>query len=157
MTFSFECDDWHFVGLDSHCPGEVHGTLGADQLGWFAGLVQSISGPIGIFMHHPPIPMNSPWMDRISLTDSSQMQQIVLDNPHIRFVSCGHVHHESAHKLGTADVFTTPSTGLQFDPNGDEPAFADEPPGYRVFQFDGTDFQTEVRRLRENRFHPSDS
>lgn len=157
LTFSFECHDWHFIGLDSHCPGEVYGTLGADQLDWFAKLVQSIPGPIGVFMHHPPIPMNSPWMDRISLTDDSQMQQIVRDNPQIRFVSCGHVHHESAHKLGTADVLTTPSTGLQFDPNGDEPAFADEPPGYRVFEFDGTVFQTEVRRLTENRFHPDPS
>jgi Icc protein len=157
LTFSFECHDWHFIGLDSHCPGEVHGTLGPDQLDWFAGLVRSISRPIGVFMHHPPIAMNSPWMDRISLTDGSQMQQIVRDNSQIRFVSCGHVHHESVHRLETAEVLTTPSTGLQFNPAGDEPAFADEPPGYRVFEFDGAAFKTEVRRLSENRFHPDAS
>ena len=155
LTFRFEAGGWLFLGLDSHLVGEVHGELGAEQLNWFEQQLSQACGPVGVFLHHPPCSVNSTWMDSISLSDEAAVRQLISQNPVIRFVCCGHVHHEFAGKIAETAVFTTPSTGIQFDPNGDQPTFAATAPGYRVFEFDGPEFRTHVVKLPEVRFVPN--
>ena len=75
--------------------------------------------------------------------------------PRIRLVCCGHVHHESSHRVGAATVVTTPSTGLQFSPDSDEAHFVQAPPGYRIIELDGDRCVTRVVRLPEARYAPS--
>lgn len=127
---------WRLLGLDSQRPGQVSGELGDTQREWLDKQLCADSGhPVCLFLHHPPISMNSLWLDEIRLQDGSELLQLVGRHPQIRLVVCGHVHQESAHLDGAAWVVTTPSTGVQFQP---ETAVlqvdSGANPGYRVLE-----------------------
>ena len=120
INFSFTAGDALCLGLDTHVPGKVPGHIGADQIEWVeAQLEAHDAATVVLFMHHPPILLGLAWMDRIGLAGREQLQDLVLRDPRIRLVCCGHVHHESSHRVGAATVVTTPSTGLQFSPTSE--------------------------------------
>ena len=105
------------LGLDTHVPGKVSGHIGADQIAWVEAQLEAHDPATAVlFMHHPPILLGLAWLDRIGLAGREQLQDLMLRDPRIRLVCCGHVHHESSHRVGAATVVTTPSTGLQFSP-----------------------------------------
>ena len=108
-----------------------------------------------LFMHHPPVLLGVPWLDRIGLEQRELLQGLLLREPRIRLVCCGHVHHETSNDVGSAPVVTTPSTGLQFSPDAAEATFVQAPPGYRVIEIDGAECSTWVVRLPEARYVPS--
>lgn len=155
ITFSFEADGWLCLGLDTQVPGEVEGRLGDEQIEWVRSLVgeRQPRGAV-LFMHHQPVELGIAWLDRIGVEDSALLHELLIAEPRIRLVCCGHVHHESSHRVGAADVVTVPSTGLQFSPVSDETEFVADPPGYRVIELDGDACTTSVVRLPETRFSP---
>lgn len=148
IVFSFRCGSLLCVGMDTHLPGEVPGHFGKPQADWLRNLLTEYGdAPSLLFCHHPPVSVNSPWMDRIGLQDADLLLDVVADFPHIKMIVCGHVHHDSTGKAHHAAVVTTPSTGLQFDPRGEEPSFSDDSPGYRVIEITGEDVQSTVVRV----------
>ena len=156
IRFEVTAEAWHLIGLDTHWPGEVAGMFDEQQAEWLRSVLSSSSATrVALFLHHPPVSVNSEWMDAIGLDGREVLSEIVESDDRIRLICCGHVHHEFEGRLGKADVLTTPSTGIQFDPAGAEPNFATAPPGYRVIELDGENFRTEVIRLPETRYVPS--
>ncbi|GAB4148442.1 MAG: 3',5'-cyclic-AMP phosphodiesterase [Planctomycetaceae bacterium] len=155
LTFSIQRENWRLIGLDTHSPGEVPGVIDESQIAWLdEELKRSADQMVGVFFHHPPIPVNSPWMDRIALQNPEPLLDVLSAHSHIQFVCTGHVHHESQGEIGTAAFYTTPSTGIQFNPNGDVPTFDAAPPGFRTFQLNQDGYRTEVHRLAEARYVP---
>jgi Icc protein len=155
LSFQETLGPWQVIGLDTHQPGEVSGRIGQDQLDWLSGqLKQSKDHPTLLFMHHPPISVNSPWLDKIALETPKPLCELIQANPQVRAIATGHVHHVFQGKLSHADVFTTPSTGIQFEPQGEESSYTLDPPGYRIFDLGETGYQTEVRRLPVLRYVP---
>lgn len=154
VTFAFECGAWKLIGLDSHLPGEVSGHVESQQLSWLSQELED-QQPTGIFLHHPPKDVDSEWMDAIGIDNADELNAILTRHSHVRFICAGHVHHEFSCRLGSATMFTTPSTGLQFDPMGSRPNFSDLAPGYRIIHLsnDGT-YKTHVERLAVARFKP---
>jgi len=150
VTFSFEVEGWLCLGLDTQIPGEVPGRIGEEQVEWVRSRVRERQ-PRGavLFMHHQPVELGIDWLDRIGVEDRAAFQQLLAEEPRIRLVSCGHVHHESSHRVGGAEIVTVPSTGLQFDPVSDVAHFVTAPPGYRVIELDGDTCATSVVRLPE--------
>jgi Icc protein len=148
IVFSFHCGQWLCLGLDTHAPGEVAGHFGERQADWLrAQLSDHGDNPSLLFCHHPPIDVGSEWMDRIGLKDRHRLLDVVQDYSSVRLICCGHVHHESEGHAGHVRVVTTPSTGIQFDPRGSEPQFANDPPGYRIIELAGDQLKTRVARL----------
>lgn len=148
-TFVDAVGGWKLIGLDSHVPGELRGELGSEQLQWLdQQLASGPTVPVCLFLHHPPISMHSPWMDAIGLTDSGEFLMLVRRYPSVRFISCGHVHHERTENTGALSVYTTPSTGVQFCPQTGELEVDIVSPGYRIFDLepDGR-YQTRVERV----------
>ena len=96
-------------------------------------------------MHHPPVELGLAWLDRIGIDDHELLQALLRDDERIRLVCCGHVHHESSRRVGSAEVMTTPATGLQFSPDSVEALFVTAPPGYRPIELDGGGYSTEGR------------
>ena len=155
LTFSLPIGGWHLIGMDSHVPGEVHGRIDSEQLEWLERQL-AVTQPTILFVHHPPIAVNSPWMDRVGLVDSGPFRQLIRSSPHVRLICTGHLHMAFAGKLGHADVLITPSTAFQFDPRADEPVFEILPPGFRIIRIDGDTYQSEVVRLPETTYLPLD-
>jgi 3',5'-cyclic AMP phosphodiesterase CpdA len=51
------------VALDTRGPDDPQGTLTDGQLSWLRGFCAADGPPMAIFMHHPPLPMDTPWLD----------------------------------------------------------------------------------------------
>lgn len=146
-AFHVACDDWQVFGLDSQIPGKLPGLLGPDQLEWLSARLAAVLLPALLFVHHPPIPVHSPWLDRIALQDAADLQRIVEIHPHIRLIVTGHVHQELAGSLAHATMLTTPAVGPPFRPRTTELVIDDLPPCYRLIELhaDGA-WSTQVLR-----------
>lgn len=149
IRFSFEAGGWQFFGLDSHVPGELYGEVGAEQWGWLEFEVgRESSKPTAIFLHHPPLPIGSPWMDKIGLRDAERLPRILKSNPQVKFVSHGHIHQEFQGDCSGIPVMSCPSAAVQFRPRTAELEVDTLSPGFRVFELndDGT-WHSEVIRV----------
>lgn len=155
INFAFGSDEWLCVGLDTHVPGEVAGCIESKQIAWLREKLQaSTAKNVALFCHHPPVDVNSIWMDEIGLSGRELLHDVISGDPRIRLICCGHVHHDFQSSYATAEIYATPSTGIQFDPNGNTPNFSSEAPGYRVIDLNADGFSTEVRRLPEIKYKP---
>lgn len=149
LTFQHRLADWQLIGLDSHIPGEVPGQLGKDQLNWLSETLARPAGtPTLVFVHHPPVPLHSRWLDEIGLEDGQALLELLEQFPNIKLVSCGHVHQESSTSTAGPVVLTTPAVGPQFRPLTDEMQFDPLPPALRVIDLedDGT-WSSQVVRV----------
>ncbi|MEZ6126310.1 MAG: metallophosphoesterase [Planctomycetaceae bacterium] len=155
IQFRFQTGNWLCIGLDTHLPGEVSGLIREEQVTQLkSDLQNSPATRVALFFHHPPVDVNSVWMDLIGLAGRELLQNVVQEDPRIRLICCGHVHHELETTLHQTLVVTTPSTGIQFDPQGTHPTFAAAAPGYRIIEFRGDDLTTRVGRLPHVRYVP---
>ena len=108
-----------------------------------------------LFTHHPPVDLGLPWLDRIGLEGKELLHELLAEEARIRLVCSGHVHHESSHRVGAAEIVTTPSTGLQFSPDEPRGGVRRRSPGYRLVELDGDGYTTRVVRLPEARYSPT--
>ena len=155
INFTFQTENWLCLGLDTHVPSSVPGLIDAEQIAWAKEQVRSLKPDmIGLFLHHPPVNVGSEWMDIIGLTGKELLQSWFTEEPRIRFACCGHVHHEFQTRWNQTDILTTPSTGIQFSPQGSTPTFVADPPGYRIIELNAEGYTTRVIRLPETRFAP---
>ena len=153
IRFQFSTGQWKMVGLDTHLPGSVAGQMDASQIDWLRQCLSSCDASrVGLFFHHPPLDVGCEWMDAIGLNGRERIQQLVASDERIRLICCGHVHHEFQFQIGQADVLTTPSTGVQFEPSGAVPSFVTGPPGYRVIEIQADEMSTHVVRLPEVKY-----
>lgn len=148
INFSVEAGDWRLIGLDSHQPGEVPGRVDSEQLSWLSGeLRRHRHQPTAIFVHHPPFPVGSAWIDQIGLLDPEPLVELLQASPQVRIVSTGHVHQEFTGQRNNIQLFTTPSTGVQFAPRENELVVDSIPAGFRLFHLDANQFETRVIRV----------
>jgi Icc protein len=156
VRFSFSAGRWLCLGLDTHVPGAVSGNISSDQIDWILQEIQCANPEqVALFMHHPPVDVGSVWMDAIGLSGKELLQELFRSEGRIRLICCGHVHHEFSAEIGHARIFTTPSTGIQFSPAGNQATFVAAPPGYRVIELTDDGFSTTVCRLPIVRFSPN--
>lgn len=150
VNFSIESAGWRLIGLDSHVDGEVFGRIGKSQLRWLTDeLTTHATQPTVLFVHHPPVSVESAWLDRIGLQDGDALLNIVRSFPQVRSISAGHVHQEFAMTVDGVEIVTTPSTGVQFRPREDELVCDTTPPGFRIFRLADNACETHVIRLSE--------
>ncbi len=156
INFSFEAGTWLCLGLDTHVPHSVPGLIDGDQVDWVRlQLAASKASFAALFFHHPPVDVGSLWMDPIGLTGKELLQDLFRLEFRIRIVCCGHVHHEFRCLLGNTEIVTTPSTAIQFSPEGSSLNVVAAPPGYRIIELSDDGYATRVVRLPEIRFTPT--
>ncbi|MEC9095541.1 MAG: phosphodiesterase [Planctomycetota bacterium] len=148
VSFLDELNGWTLIGLDTLIEGAVEGDLAGEQWTWLRETVSAATRPVAIFMHHPPVFVGSRWVDELSLNSLGVFSNLVEEFEQIKLVVCGHVHQEFSTQIFHADVFTTPSTCVQFKPHSVDFAVDSSAPGFRILNLssDGT-FETEVVRL----------
>ncbi len=137
------------VMLDTHLPGEPGGRLSAAELARLDADVRSFGdAPVIVGMHHPPVPVGSPWLDACGLANGDDFLAVIGRLPQVRVVVAGHVHQEFDECRGAARILTTPSTCAQFTPRTLDCVMDPRPPGYRRIRLhaDGT-VTTRVGRL----------
>jgi 3',5'-cyclic-AMP phosphodiesterase len=135
VTFDMRWKNWQLIGLDSQLPGEVAGSLEAEQLQWLdARLRQSPETQTLLFLHHPPISTDSPWLDKLLLRDAAELAGVLAAHPQVRLMGCGHVHQEVWGALAHATLFTTPAVGPPFRIRTEQLEIEPRAPSYRLLE-----------------------
>ncbi len=132
----FERGGWNFVLLDSSVAGEVHGYLRRETLEWLDFQLRMIvDKPTAIALHHPPLKINSCWLDKTSLQNSEEFFAILDKYPQVRLVLFGHIHQEFYTQRQGVDYLGTPSTCVQFKPGSQKLAIDKHcSPGFRLIK-----------------------
>ncbi len=142
-------DNWQLSFLDSCVPPSTKGELGGREL---ARLENQLSNhpdaPQIIFLHHPPVPMNSPWMDSMGLLNADAFWNQLAGHENVVAVINGHVHQNFDTYHGDVRVLSTPSTCTQFLPRTKQFALDPRQPGFRHIELlDNGTINSSVRRL----------
>jgi Icc protein len=102
---------WGMVMLRSAVAGRVDGLLDAADVSAAGRWVSARGGlPVLLALHHQPVPVGSPWIDRYGLQSPQALLQLIEHCPQVRCVVWGHVHQACGHGLGQAQLLGCPST-----------------------------------------------
>lgn len=126
---------WRLIFLDSSQPERVDGELSALELQRLEQLLKHpAASHVIIFLHHPPIKIHSPWMDRIRLKNSDALFAVIDRYPQVRAVVFGHVHQQVESTRAGVRLIGTPATSIQFKPGTVNMEIDSLPPAYRSFE-----------------------
>ncbi|MEM7426290.1 MAG: phosphodiesterase [Pseudomonadota bacterium] len=73
-------------------PGSSEGRYCAARMAWLKGQLAGAGGDIYIVMHHPPLDIGVPYMDRIKLREHDEFAGLAAGDARIRHIFFGHVH-----------------------------------------------------------------
>jgi Icc protein len=127
-------DNWLIVLLDSSRPDSPAGRLTDAELARLKDTLTAHSAHHALIaVHHPPLPVGSPWMDAMGLEKESaeRLLDILRHSGNARLLLCGHAHQEHEWTRDGLRLFVTPSSVVQFRPHSDAFALDSRPPGCR--------------------------
>lgn len=124
--------DWLIIGIDSCLDNGAGGHVAESE---FARLAREIDAStakhVAVCLHHPPLPMQSRWLDQVGLQNGDEFLHHLSLSGKVRVALFGHVHQEFLAERNGMKIIGTPSTCRQFKPRSDEFALDDMPPAYR--------------------------
>lgn len=141
---------WGAVFLETHLHGRPEGRVERGELDRLERELDRMGErPVVVFLHHPPLPVGSAWLDAVGLTNADQLLEVLARHGTVRLVLGGHVHQAFEQRHAGTLVLATPSTCAQFTPRTERCVMDLKPPGYRWLELlpDG-DVWTEVRWLQ---------
>ncbi len=141
-------DNWQLVLLDSSFPGTPVGHLARRELALLdTALAVHPDLHTLVCLHHSPLPVGTTWLDTMTVVNGEALFAILERYPRVLAVVWGHIHAEFTGRRGNIQLFATPATSVQFNPDAPEPKVDELPPGYRWFELypDGT-LKTGVER-----------
>lgn len=123
---------WRLILLSTHLQGSHGGRLGPGQL---TALDEALGARPQqhalVALHHPPVPIGSPWMDAMGLADGEEFFAVLDRHPQVRAVIWGHAHQEADTQRNGVHLWGAPSTCVQFKPGASRYERDDRPPGHR--------------------------
>lgn len=119
---------WQILRLNSSLPGRPEGRLQEETLVELENILTSQPRrPHLIALHHQPIPVGSPWIDKYCLFDAEAFLQIVDRYANVKAVVWGHVHQAfETDRNGTA-MLGGPSSAINGRPGAQK--FSADPGG----------------------------
>ncbi|MCG8325160.1 MAG: 3',5'-cyclic-AMP phosphodiesterase [Thiotrichales bacterium] len=143
-------NDWQILLLNSFVPGTHGGRLSEDELVWLNDRLQQESSNTLIALHHPPVRIDSPWMDAMMLSNPAEFFSVIEAFPSVQAVIWGHIHQEFSAQRGAIRLLACPSTCLQFKPKSLVFQTDNLAPGYRLLNLpENGPFSTQVIRLTD--------
>lgn len=102
---------WQLVLLDSTGRGEIGGVFTDSHLrGLEQGLARCASDHLLVALHHQPVEVGSPWIDKYALRDPGPFLDLLSKDARVRCVAWGHVHQDYSGELGGMKLLGSPST-----------------------------------------------
>ena len=135
VQFSVALGGLQLIALDTVVPGQSHGSVCAERLGWLRlELAINRHRPVVIAMHHPPFQTLIGHMDAIGLVHGAEeLEALIAQYPNVERVICGHLHRSIQVRFGGSIASTAPSPAhqvcLDLAPDAAS-AWTLEPPGY---------------------------
>ena len=123
---------WHIVGIDSCVTGSAGGHVSAAELDRLDAEIAGTTAPyVMVCLHHPPVLMQSRWLDSVGLDNREELLQRLAVSGKVRLVVFGHVHQPYDAVHDSMRIIGTPSTCRQFRQRSTLFAVDDNPPAYR--------------------------
>ena len=92
-----------------------------------------------IAVHHPPVLVNSKWLDEIGLLNRTEFLQVISKFSKNSLLLFGHIHQEIDQQLDRLRLMSTPSTCHQYQANSEEMQHVlTPPPAYRFVKLTTT-------------------
>jgi 3',5'-cyclic AMP phosphodiesterase CpdA len=134
---------------DSSVPGEPHGCLADETLAWLDEVLAERPGvPAFVGLHHQPIDLGIPYVDRIRLTAPERLEAVVRRHPNVAGVFVGHAHTGVSSTFAGVPLVVAPgviSTCLTHAETDGFPLDYDLPPAFALHFFDGERLVTHFR------------
>ena len=140
----------NLVLLNSCVHGQHSGRLSGESLHQLESHLQSCDEKFNILaIHHPPVLINSKWLDDLGLENRHKLLQIINRYPRDLLLLSGHVHQEVDQQLDHLRLLATPSTCHQFKARSDDMCRLEAPmPAYRYIEIgQGGRIETRVHYL----------
>ncbi len=130
---SLQTGDWLIVSIDSCVTGHAGGRIGDQELDRLdSEIANSQAKYVMVCLHHPPVLMQSRWLDSVGLENREEFLARVAVSGKVRLAIFGHVHQPYDADHGGIRIIGTPSTCRQFAPKRTLFAVDDSPPAYRT-------------------------
>ena len=102
---------WQLVLLNSAPPGKISGVVDDRQLEQLsAGLKRSVAKNLLVALHHQPVPVGSPWIDKYALEQPERLLALLGEDSRVRCVTWGHVHQAFESQHAGMRMLSCPST-----------------------------------------------
>lgn len=95
---------------DSSIPGRNDGFLDDGTLRWLDGELARTPAtvPVLIGFHHPPVPLNTPYVDEIRQYGEDRLAEVTGRYPNIAGILCGHAHTAAATTFAGRPLLVAP-------------------------------------------------
>lgn len=135
LNYAVSCGELRIIGLDTLEEGSGIGVLTGRSLEFLTrALADAQDCPALVMLHHPPFKTGISHMDAVGLAQgAAELEQIILANPQVHRVLCGHVHRPIQQMFGGTLCQIAPAVGHQVTldlQQGAPSCFVLEPPGY---------------------------
>ncbi|NRB43007.1 MAG: metallophosphoesterase [Pseudomonadales bacterium] len=142
---------WQISCFDSSIPKAVPGNIEAAELQRSENILKDHAAQHHLFfIHHHLKPVNCAWLDPQRIANAEAVMACWGHYPQLKVVAHGHVHQQQQQKFSHVDIYSTPSTCIQFKPDSDDFSTGEEMPGFRVFTLDDDgSYCTDVYRISE--------
>jgi 3',5'-cyclic-AMP phosphodiesterase len=134
MPGNIKTEHWQLLFTDSHIENQAAGLVTDISLKKLNTQLQQCNKPALLFTHHPPVKINSLWLDKIGMSNGDQLLQQLSSFNQLQAVVFGHIHQTWQSQYQHIKILGTPSTCIQFKAGSEDFATDDHAPGYRVFQ-----------------------
>ncbi|MEU7862323.1 metallophosphoesterase [Nonomuraea sp. NPDC049141] len=143
-------DDVTIALADSSVPGHAHGYLADETLAWLDEVLSERPDvPAFVGMHHPPIELGIPYVDKIRLREPERLADLLSRHPNVAAVLTGHAHTAVSARFAGLPLVVAPgviSTALtSVETDAEFPVSYDLPPAYALHIFDGERLVTHFR------------
>ncbi|MBI4136575.1 metallophosphoesterase [Candidatus Roizmanbacteria bacterium] len=126
-AYYFDSGGYRFITLDGRGPDEIdpHGSLSEDQFEALELEISNGTNPLIIFIHYPPIQLDSPWLNKNMLLLEGERLHALFNKAGTRLLAVfiGHIHRGMQIVKDGVFYSSVGSTFMQFawQPTQDEP------------------------------------
>jgi Icc protein len=108
--FALEAGPWLLVLMDSTVKGSISGSFSQGDLERFAAQLRGSSAKyVLVTLHHQPLTVNAPWIDRYALENPDGFFSCVDRDPRIKCIAWGHIHQDFRSKRNGVELLGAPS------------------------------------------------
>ncbi len=119
---------WKLVLFNTARPRRIDGSIDVADLLQLTEWLQAERGtPVLLALHHQPVPVGAPWIDKHRLREPGELLDCVAQFPQIKAVVWGHVHQAFEQLIGQTRFMSAPSAAANSLPGSDR--FSPDPRG----------------------------
>lgn len=140
---------WDFIALDTCRRGADEGYLNDADFRRFTADVQAAASAgkrISVIMHHHPVPVETPLLDKYVLQGNQSLLTLLDSTPQINLLICGHVHGDYRLQHGHQTIEACPATCFQWE-KGTSALKTEDSRGFKIFSFSPHGYESTLITL----------